>query len=214
MKKIYGSSVKNHISPQKLEKMKIAFLFSSVSIISAIFGGLVANYISTEIYTSSLFLISNHFETAFLECSDFMEYANIIARYSLSDIISLLIIFAVSFSMLNYLVTDIVIFYSGMKFGVSVVFLGGFSRASDLPYTVGKIRLFVFVVIELAILLLMLYYAYHAAMSSVSFRRTDASGRPNIKTRDILLFLLKTAACIGAMLILNTVYCCLLYILK
>lgn len=214
MKKIYRSSVATHVDPQKLERMKISFLFSAVLLISSVLGMLVANYISTEIYANSLFRISNHFETAFLRCSDFVDYAKIIALHSLSDIISLLIVFAVSFSMINYFITDVVLFYGGMKFGISVAFLINLSKAGNLPYSVGNMRIFVFVLAELSILALLFYYAYLAAMSSASFRCTDPSGRPNIKTRDFLFFAVKTVACIGAILILSALYCFSLYILK
>lgn len=214
MKNIYRSSVGTRINPQKLEKIKISFLFSFILLISSLFGILIANCISKEIYTNALFQISNHFETIFLRCYDFVEYAKIIAFYSLSDIISLLIIFAVSFSVVNYLATDIVLFYSGIKFGVATAFLINLSKAGNLPYSVGWIRLSVFLITELSILALTLYYSYQAAISSASFKRIDTSGRPNIKTRDFLIFTLRTAACIGAIFILNAVYCFLLYILK
>lgn len=214
MKNIYRSSVETRINPQKLERMKISFLFSFVLLISSLLGILIANYISKEVYANALFRISNHFETVFLRCADFVGYVKIITLYSLSDIISILVIFAVSFSMLNYFATDIVLFYGGIKFGVSSAFLINFSKYGNLPYSVGGIRIFVFLMIDLAILALMLYYSCQAAISSASFRCIDTSGRPNIRARDFLLFTIKTAACIGTIFILNTIYCFLLYILK
>lgn len=214
MKKAYASSVIKHIDPKTLEKMKISFLFSSVLIVSTLLGIFIANYASASIYPNSVFLLSNHFETAFLRCTDFLGCVKIIALYSLSDIVLLLIIFAVSFSMLNYLLTDIVLFLAGVKFGISVAFLLSFARMSNLPYSVGNIRIFLFIASELLILALLLYYSYSAAISALSFRETNASGRPDVKARDFLLFSLKTAACVGAILILNAIYCFLLYVLK
>ena len=214
MKKAYASSAIKHIDPKTLEKMKISFLFSSVLIVSALLGILIANYTSASIYPNSVFLLSNHFETAFLRCTDFFGCVKTIALYSLSDIILLLIIFAVSFSMLNYLLTNIVLFLGGMKFGISVAFLLSFTRMSNLPYSIGNIRIFVFIASELLILALLLYYAYSAAISALGFRGTNVSGRPDVKTRDFLIFFVKTAACVGAIVILNAIYCLLLYILK
>lgn len=214
MKKIHGSSAVAHINPQKLEKMKISFLFSSVLLISALLGMLVANYISTDLYANSIFRISNHFETAFLGSSDFLGYAKIVALYSLSDIIVLSVIFAASFSILNYLVTDAVLFFCGMKFGVSTAFLIGFSRLSNLPYCVGNTRLCAFVLAGLIWLMVLLYYSCYAAISSTRFKLTDSSGRPNVKTVDFIMFTLKTVACVGAVIILNAVYCFSIYILK
>ena len=214
MKKAYASSVIKHIDPKTLEKMKISFLFSSVLIVSTLLGIFIANYVSASIYPNSVFLLSNHFETAFLRCTDFLGCVKIIALYSLSDIILLLIIFAVSFSILNYLLTDIVLFLAGVKFGISVAFLLTFSRISNLPYSIGSIRIFIFIASELLILALLLYYSYSAAISALSFRGTNVSGRPNIKVRDFMFFSVKTAACVGAILILNAIYCFLLYVLK
>ena len=214
MKKAYASSVIKHIDPKTLEKMKISFLFSSVLIVSTLLGIFIANYTSASTYPNSVFLLSNHFETAFLRCTDFLGCVKTIALYSLSDIRLLLIIFAVSFSILNYLLTDIVLFLAGVKFGISVAFLLTFSRISNLPYSIGSIRIFIFIASELLILALLLYYSYSAAISALSFRGTNVSGRPNIKVRDFMFFSVKTAACVGAILILNAIYCFLLYVLK
>ena len=216
MKKIYSSSTTNirDINAQKLEKIKIFFLFSSALLLSATVGILVARDISTELYAGSLFRISTHFETAFLKCSKFVDCAKIVALYSLSDVVSLLRIFAAAFSILNYLITDMVLLYNGMKLGVTVAFLVNFNDKNDSPYHVGNIRLFVFILFELMILSLFLYYAYLAATSTDTLRRTESNGRPNIKTKDFFQFATKTAACVGAVFIINSLYCLSLYILK
>lgn len=214
MKTTHISSAIAHSDPQRLEKIKISFLFSAVLLISSFLGMIVANYISADLYANSVFRISNHFETAFLRCSDLLGYIKIIALSSLSDIIAFFVIFAVSFSILNYVITDVVLFYCGVKFGISVAFLVGFSRLQNSPYRLGGIRLSLFVLTELILLVLILCYSCYAATASLRFKQTASSGRPNIKTGDLILFSVKTVACVGAVIILNALYCFSLYILK
>ncbi len=214
MKKLYGSTHSSNISAEKLEKMKISFLFSALLLLSTVCGILITNYISEELYPNSLFRVSTHFETAFLKSAGLIDSAKIIAIYSLPDIISFLIIFAASFSIVNYLISDIIIIYSGIRFGVSVAFLINFANKSSFSYSVGNVRLWLFILTNLMMLSTLLYYAYQAAISSVSFRRTDPNGRPNIKTKDFITFALKSAACIGIVFMLNTLYCFFIYMLK
>ena len=214
MKKIQGSSIAKRISPERLERLKISFLFSSVMLISVLLGMLVASHISDALYSNSIFRLSTHFETVFLKSANLTEHAKIIARYAAADVISLLVIFAASFSMLNYLITDIILFYNGVKLGVTAAFLINFTKNQDFAYTVGNEQAFVFIVIELLLAALLLYYSHQAATASIRFRKTSSNGRPIIKSGDFFSFLLKTAACVGAVFILNSLYCILLCILK
>ena len=214
MKRLHGAHRSDNINTEKLEKVKISVLFSFILLLSSICGILIANYISSELYANSVFNISTHFETAFLKASGVIDAVKIIAIYSLPDILSVLIIFAASFSVFNYIITDIALVYNGIGFGISSAFLINFSKKSGLPYTLGHARLWLFIMIDVAILSVLLYYSYQSALSSVSFRYTDKNGRPSIKTKDILTFALKTAACVGGIFILKSLYCFLLYILK
>ena len=198
---------------QRLERIKILSLFSSVLLISCILGAIMANYISSSSYANYMFLISTHFETAFLDSSGFVDCARIVTRYALPDIISVLAVFAASFSICNYLITNVVLIYNGLKIGLSIAFLAQFNANNGL-YTVGNTKVIIFALIEFITLLLILYYSYRSALSSVALRRTDQSGRPNLKTKDFLQFASKTLACIGGVLILNALYCAFIYILK
>ena len=104
--------------------------------------------------------------------------------------------------------------YNGVKLGISATFLINFSTRHDFSYAVGNARVLVFIIIELALASLILYYSYQAAAASIGFKKAVSNGRPDIKSGDFFSFLLKTAACVGAVFILNALYCFLLYILK
>ena len=213
MKNLNKSSTSEHIYFQKLERMKILCLFAFVLFISCAFGCAIANYISAETYGNYLFRISTHFETVFLKCSRLVDCARIVAIYSLPDVISILVVFAASLSICNYLITNIVLLYNGIKFGITFIFLTHFNFNNSL-YMLEKSKIFIFVLVELITISLLLYYSYQAALSSVELRQLDSNGRSNIKTKDFLQFSLKTIACVGGVFILNTFYCGFIYLLK
>ena len=216
MKKVfsYHKPPLKHIDIKKVERLKICFQFLFVLVLSCASGVILSKSISDSFYANWMFRVSTHFETIFIKCSDVFERAIAICVYSLSDILSVFLIFAVSFFVFNYTLTNVVLFYNGIKFGVSVSFLIEFFKRSETIYSIGISRLILFLSFEFVFLVVLFLYSCKMALSSSKLRGVTTLGRPNIKPKEFFLSTVKTLAYIGVILILNSSYCFLLYFSK
>ena len=198
----------------KLERVKIAFQFLLMTVCSLIIGFLISGALSDGFYEKSVLGVSSHFETLFIDCSEPYDYISCIALYSVYDIICIAVVFFVSFAAFNYVATDFVLIYNGTRFGLAVSFLSAFIDSQRYSYGIGIIRYIVFIFFKTAILILLFGYSYRAAILSGELRRMGANGRIVINPKTLLYFLLYTFANIGSVLLLNGLYCWLIYILK
>ncbi len=198
----------------KIERKKIAFQFILTSVCSALLGLLLVRALSESVYFDNILLVSTHFEKIFIDCKGFYDYFFCILSYALSDIICVLIVFAVSFAVFNYVVSDFVLIYSGVRFGLIISFLYSFVSNAGYTYNIGWVRYLVFIFFKAAVFILLLDYSYRAAVYSVNLKKISAAGRPNLKFKVLLPFLVNTFARIGGVIILNGLYCALIYFLK
>ncbi len=198
----------------RIEKLKIAFQFLLMTVCSLIIGILISRALSADFYENSVLGVSSHFETIFINCSVAYDYILCIAAYSVYDLVCIIGIFLVSFAAFNYVATDMILVYCGLRFGLSVSFLSAFIKNASFAYSIGIIRYIVFIFFKIAVLLLILNYAYIAAVSSISLRRTASNGRMVISSGALLRFMVYTIACAGSVLILSGLYCWLIYLLK
>ncbi len=199
---------------ERLERIKILFQFILMLVCSVIIGWLVVNSLTETFYQNSVLGVSTHFETVFINCKTFYDYIKEILLYALSDILSVFVIFVVSFSAFNYLVCDLLLVYNGLRIGTSVSFLSAFISNSIFAYNIGLLRFVVFVFFKAVVLMLMLDYAYRAALYSQKLKLTAPNGRPNVKVKVLLPFIVYTLTYIGSVIIINGVYCWLIYLLK
>jgi hypothetical protein len=194
--------------------VKILFQFLLMVLCSATIGWMLVNTLSEASYHNSEFRISSHFETVFINCKILYDYIKAILLYSLSDILSLLIIFVASFSVFNYIVSDLLLVYNGMRIGFSLPFLYAFISDPVFVYNIGLLKYIVFVFFKVGILILILDYAYRAAVYSQKLKITAPNGRPNIKIKVLFPFIIYTFTYIGSLIIINGAYCWLIYFLK
>ena len=200
--------------PQKLERVKILFQFLLMLICSAIIGYGIAKNISEDFYQSSMLGVSAHFETVFLNCNIFYDYLKTVLIYAVSDILSILIIFVISFSAFNYIVSDILLIYNGLRMGFSISFLSVFVSNALFGYNIGVLRYTAFVFFKAVALTLIFDYAYRAAVYSLKFKIITPNGRPNVKIKVLFPFVVYTLTYIGSVIIINGAYCWLIYFLK
>lgn len=208
----FGSNLRGN--PQRLERIKILFQFLLMLVCSFAIGWMLANSVSEAFYQNSVLGISAHFETVFINCNTFYDYIKAILLYALSDILSVFIIFIVSFSAFNYVISDFLLVYNGIRVGFSVSFLSSFISDPIFAYNVGLLRYIVFAFFKAVILLLILDYSYRAAVYSQKLKITSPNGRPNIKIKVFLPFIVYTLTYVGSVIIINGVYCWLIYFLK
>lgn len=200
--------------PLSIERAKIGFQFILMTVCSFLMGALLISFLSEEFYAKSVLRVSTHFETVFINCSELREYIFSVLLYALSDIISIAVVFVVSFAVFNYIASDIVLIYNGIKTGFTVFFLYSFVSNASLAYNIGSLRYLIFVFFKAVILLLILDYSYRSAVYSAKFKTFNNMGRPNINPKVLFPFILNTLTYIGSVIILNALYCWLMYILK
>lgn len=195
-----------------LEKMKIAFQFLLMVLCSSIIGGIVSKSLSRDFYLASPGMISKHFDGIFLNCYDFLDFASYILNYAAIDIISFLVIFAVSFAVFNYVATDFVLLFGGFNFGLSVIFLSEFANSAELGYSIGYLRYFIFVFFKLLVLVFLFDYSFKAAKISITLKKTGPIGRPRVKLKVLFPFIVQTLTYLGAVIIINGLYCFFIFI--
>ncbi len=198
----------------RIERLKIVFQFLLMTVFSFVVGCLIASSLSADFYESSVVGVSSHFEKLFINCATVYDHAKCVLIYSFGDVLCIAMIFLVSFSAFNYIATDLVLIYCGIRCGLSICFLSAFIGGADYLYSIGIIRYIVFVFFKTAIMLLLLCYAYTAAVSSSALRRTVPNGRIVISPQAAAKFLLYTLACMGSVLMLSGLSCWFMYLLK
>ena len=196
------------------ERVKIAFQFTLMSVCSLILGVLLSRSLSEVFYSDYVVNISTHFETLFLKCEKFYDYFLCVASYAISDIVCVIIIFCVSFAAFNYVVSDLVLAYLGIKTGLAVSFLFTFISNPEFQYNIGWLKYMVFLIFKLFILIIIWDYSYRSAVYSYNLKKVNTLGRSATSAKTLFVFLINTAAYLGSVIILNILYCLLVYLLK
>lgn len=205
---------RNDNSAARIERLKIIFQFAVTIVCSFIMGLLLIRMLPEQFYSNSVLRVSTHFETVFINCEGLYDYVLCILKYSLSDIICIVALFLVSFFTFNYVASDIVLIYNGIKIGSTLSFLWAFIANTALSYNLGVLRYVVVVVFKLALLILIFDYSCRSALYSHKLKVVSATGRPSVKMRALVPFVVNTIAYIGSLIIFNGIYCFLIYALK
>jgi hypothetical protein len=198
----------------KLEQAKIIFQFILMVLCSLIIGAMLSSICSEEYYISSQFQISAHFEKMFLGISELPDALLEILRYSLTDIVVILLVFLVSFSIVNYVATDILLIVCGIRCGFLITFLSGYLNDTPFIYNTDILDFSIFTFFKLSVLLLVLCYSYHAAICASYMKYKNENGRVSVYFSKFISFVAITVAYVGALIIINAAYCLLIYILK
>ena len=202
---------KKSISDSKsTERLKIVFQYLSTVLVAFVIGALISGACSDIFYLNSKNEISAHFNGIFSGINDFKSVFIALARYSQPCIISVLIIFLTSFSPINYLISDIIIFIFGIRCGASVAVLLNLVLTSEFAL----LHFAVFATFKLFILASLISYSYKAALISLSGALIVKNGRRLIKPNKLIWFIAFTAAYAGAFILINGAYCFIIYLLK
>ncbi len=208
------SNNRTHNHSLNNERAKIALQFALMSICSAVLGVLLSKVLPESFYVKSAGALFEHFGNIFKNCSEVSENLYQILSYALSDIILVAVIFCVSFAVFNYAVSDIVLVYSGLKTSFAISFLSKYLSNTDFSYSISWIEFTVFVIFKLLIMLVIWDYAYKAAAFSPNLKKINSLGRSAVNTRTVFSFFLSSLIYFGTIIILNSLYCYLIYIIK
>lgn len=176
-----------------LEKQKIIFQFSLVTLASLIAGILFIKTLSGEGVASLLDGIIKHFSTD--------ASLGIFIRQCLPDIICILLLYLFSFSIINYVATDLILSFLGFKFGICahLTFLAPISLAT------ASISVF----LRILLLGVILVYSCRIAIYSLHLKKFLPNGRVAINRKPFISMTLSCMSTIGVTLIIYGLYCLL-----
>lgn len=189
------------------ERCKIVFQFVLMLIASVLCGIFFTRLLSDEYLNSVLFDISKHFNAPFRELGEPREILMRYLSYCLSDLCCIVLVYLFSFSFINYAVTDMVIVFCGFKFGLSAALIWKITFVR-----IGFANCILFFALRGVLLVILLIYSYRMAIYSLHIRRFSSNGRAMIGARDFLNILLLSISVLGSILIINGLYCLLIYI--
>ena len=192
---------------EQLERSKIIFQFVLMLIASILCGVFFVQILSDSYLDNVLVNVSKHFNAPFKGHTDIDGVLSSYLAYSFSDICCIVIIYIFSFSFISYIVTDITIAFCGFRFGVGIALLWRLAFVR-----IGFFNCGVFVVLRLLMLVILLIYSYKMAFYSLRIRISSTNGRAAIATKGFFSTLIFSASVSGAMLIIDGLYCLLIYI--
>ena len=135
-------------------------------------------------------------------------------RYSAAELICIAVTFVFTFSVLNYVTSDLILVYRGFTGGFSACLLYRILMMENTEYQPGWLRFFIFVGVKGCILIGFFLYSWCAALYSYEMKRLNATGRAIWNTRVMGALVLGTIAFCGLILFLNGFYCFLIFVLS
>ena len=204
----------NIIHKESIEQIKILFQFLVTLLFAFISGALLCGACSDAFISSSQTVITTHFNSLFFGAIRLHDVFSTIITYSLPYIFVMIAIAVLSFSVFNYLVSDIVLLICGVKVGFSITLLLNNIFFGQSIQGVSVLSFLMFSMFRILILVLVVCFAYRASLFSrnISFRNNN--GRYYLEPLKILSFAVITAAHIGALVFTNGVYCAIAFVLK
>lgn len=193
-----------------VEKKKIFFQYICVLLFSLVLGCAIANFVNNGLLLSFIEQIRIHFSAAFPKDKPLYNITITALCYSAPEIICIVCAFCFTFSIFNYLASDVIFFYEGINVGFSAVVLYRCIRIYEI---VSISKLIWFVGFKIAFLIFILFYLYGLAVHSFELKEFTSVHRINIKIRPLLFILLYTVAGLGTTLLLNGIYCIVIFIL-
>ncbi|MBQ8818744.1 MAG: hypothetical protein IJZ83_09210 [Clostridia bacterium] len=184
---------------RKMEKYKIIFQFALMSLASVIAGICLAHLLNESALEKTLQKIILHFKDS--RGSSFSESALKYAYICLPDIFSIALIFIFSFSFINYVISDFVLVFVGIKFGInaSLIKLMGFEE-------IGIINSLSYWLIRFVLLIALTAYSCGMAFYSMEIKKFTQAGRIILNKKTTLLSILLTLTFIGLIFMLNGIY--------
>lgn len=198
---------------RKIELFKILFQFILMTLCACVIGIIVSQMLDVSFYESAQRSVSLHFEALFLGMNGFREVLTALIKYCLWELVCIAVVFCISFSVINYAVTDMVLVFSGFRTGFSISFLAHYLQEGRFVYSPGGLRFAVFLSVKIVLMILLFLYAYKAAAYSASLR-FSSGGRLCLKPMQIFPFCVFTLAYVGSVMIVSGAYCLVIYFIK
>ncbi len=192
----------------ELEKRKIVFQFALMLVASVVGGICFSKLLGENIILSLTERISLHFSEQLPKIGALAQLFTTLIRITLPDFICIGILFACSFSFVNYIISDAVLVFAGFRFGLNaaLIKLAGIS-------VIGVGNSLSFWLLRGVMLPILLIFSCKMAFYSLKLRRSSsANGRIVFDKRATLSMLFLTFTTAIAAFAINLLYCIFIYI--
>jgi len=187
----------------KIEKYKVLFQYVFICLISLLFGIFFANIIGMGSLLNFEEQIRAHFFSTISEDEPFANMIISVINYSLNDIICIISAFLFTFSIFNYLASDIILVYEGLNIGFSCTVLykccSIFNMISDLYFVY-------YTLFKLVLLIFIIAFLYGLSVYSFKLKSYTSTLRVRLNLKLLLFLLLFTISGCGFVFLLNSIY--------
>ena len=154
-----------------------------------------------------------HFEIPFVECKSLFESFQVFIKLTFKDIVCFAILFFSTFTIFNYIVSDLIIFYVGFDFGFSVCLLFKFflNSEANISYSPNGIELFIFIITRLIFVASILYFSIKLSVGTFKMKSIKSNGRFTISFPILVYALFLTISGICISVLLKLFYCFIIY---
>ena len=144
----------------QLEKIKIIFQYTLVLVCAFLLGCFFTEFLSETVLIKIKNDIVYHFDIPFAECEKAVDFLNNFSKLVIKELFFYCILFFSVFTVLNYLISDAVLFCVGFDFGFSVCLLLKLLIDSEslTTHAPSKIEIFVYLITKLIYVLFFLYF--------------------------------------------------------
>ena len=200
-------------SPYQTEKLKIAFLYGIVVCLFGIVGIVFAYNLPQQTYVSIFYKIYSHFSFPFAQIQEIQALTSLILRYSLTDLLSAIILLLFSFSTLNHIVTEVVLAFQGFKFGFLCCLLLRLMDSKPLQSYIPSFFCFCNLLGALILMMCCLRTSYRMANLSFELKQCTDCGRPSFSTASFVSLLQCFIKYCGWILLIKILYCFIIFYL-
>lgn len=197
----------------RLEKIKIIFQYLLVFISSFFCGCFFTQLISQSVLFEIEKDLIYHFEIPFVECKSFFELFQVFIKLTIKDIVCFAILFFSVFTVFNYIISDLIIFYVGFDFGFSVCLLLKLflNSGAYIIHSPNGIEIFIFIATRLIFIASILYFSIKLSLGAFKMKALKPNGRFTISLPAFAYTSFLTVLGICISVLLKLLYCFIIY---
>ena len=192
--------------PERAERIKILFQYGFMLLGGFFIGALLPSFFSQDTQMKLADTVAQHFSLPFANCQGWLHRLSLVSYASAMDWILIGISFLFSFSVLNYLISDIVLSYIGFRFGLCISILCRLIGAECNSFVFHRSHLLSFGVFKLLIVVCLFLYSYRLTSYSYEIKQTFRNGRASIRLEHLIPLLGLTLICGILIFLIHVLY--------
>lgn len=197
----------------RIEKIKIMLQYIIMIVCSVVLGWVTVKLLPDSFLSSVADGIPRHFGSLFENCESFRDGLLCVISYSRLDLLAVSMIAISVFTVFNCLISDFVLVFRGFCFGFCCSYLTYFPSVAS-EHGVGIFRFLIYSFFKIVIASLLLLYSYRSSLYAMGMKKYTPVGRTVIDKRLLMSFILFTVAMLGAVMIVQGIYCLTIFLLK